>query len=236
MNAMPSLQEVDERLRALGEKPVLTPEDERAIAQLAALSFPAASQAASRPASARRLRLAQFVDRPAGRVAMVFLAAALLLTASGIVVVASTQHEASRPTQPISRQQAIVNAMSHLANHGAGFTVVAARLAPSSSHVDYTAPNGQGFGIDGAQECLVIPPLPPLPFLTPCRDFPVWLVALSSPNCDVIIAVNAHTGRFAGGGASNQGPGLSTSGALDGCPIDPGAGEAAPVWLQPVWE
>jgi hypothetical protein len=38
----------------------------------------------------------------------------------------------------------------------------------------------------------MIPPLPPLPFLTPCRYYPVWVVALTSQACDTVVAINAQ--------------------------------------------
>jgi len=176
----------------------------------------------------RRLRLVPPLNRPFGRVVFVLLTLAILLALGGMVVAADTERAASIPSKPISEQEAVADAMRQLPNNGAGYTVVATQLEPSSSHFDFVGPNGQRVGRDEGKECLVIPPLPPLPFLTPCRYYPVWVVALSSQTCDVVIEINALTGRFGGGGGS--GPSTCASA------ISPGGGATTPdPWWQPVW-
>jgi hypothetical protein len=166
----------------------------------------------------------------------VLVTAAIFLALGVVVVVADTQTAASAPSKAISEQEAIADAMHQLPNNAAGYTVVATQLEPTSSHFDFSGPNGQRFGEDQVKECLVIPPLPPLPFLTPCRYFPVWVVALSTPTCDVVIAINAHTGRFGGAGASYRGSDQATSTAGDSCGITPGGAGTTLSWWQPGWE
>jgi len=84
--------------------------------------------------------------------------------------------------------------MKQLPHGGAGYGVLEAQLEPSSKHFEFAAPGGRRFGKDGAKECLVIAPFPRLPFFTPCRNYPVWEVALSNQTCDVIVAINAYSG------------------------------------------
>lgn len=175
------------------------------------------------------------MNRLLQRVVLVLLALAVLLAMGGMVVAANTQRVASQPSKPISEQEAVADAMRALPNNGAGYTVLATQLEPSSRHFDFSGPNGQRFGEDQAKECLVIPPLPPLPFLTPCRYYPVWVVVLSSQTCDVVVAINALTGRFGGAGANYRGDAQSSSGAPGSCEISPGGGDASPGWWQPVW-
>jgi len=176
------------------------------------------------------------MNRPLRRVVFVVVTAAILLALGVVVVAADTQQAASAPSRPISEQEAITDAMHQLPNDAAGYTVVATQLEPSSSHFDFSGPNGQRFGEDQAKECLVIPPLPPLPFLTPCRYFPVWVVALSTQRCDVVIAINAHTGGFGGAGESYRGTDQATSTAFDSCGITPGAAGTTLTWWQAGWE
>lgn len=176
------------------------------------------------------------MNGPLRRVFFVLLTAAILLALGVVVVAADTQTAASAPSKPISEQEAIADAMHQLANNGAGYTVVATQLEPSSSHFKFTGPNGQGFGEDEAKECLVIPPLPPLPFLTPCRYYPVWVVALSTQACDVVIAINAHTGRFGGAGSDYRGTPPANTIDFGNCGITPGGGGANLSWWQPGWE
>jgi hypothetical protein len=178
------------------------------------------------------------LSRPLGRVVFVLLTLAILLALGGMVVAADTERAASIPSKPISEQEAVADAMRQLPNNGAGYTVVATQLEPSSSHFDFVGPNGQRVGRDQGKECLVIPPLPPLPFLTRCRYYPVWVVALSSQTCDVEIEIeiNALTGRFGGAGGTYGGSAPSTSSASDSCAISPGGGATTPdPWWQPVW-
>jgi hypothetical protein len=175
------------------------------------------------------------LNRPLGRVVFVLLTLAILLALGGMVAAADTERAASIPSKPISEHEAVADAMRQLPNNGAGYTVVATQLEPSSSHFDFVGPNGQEVGEDQVRECLVIPPLPPLPFLTPCRYYPVWVVALSSRTCEVVIEINALTGRFGGAGGTNGGSAPSTSSASDSCAISPGGGATTPTWWQPVW-
>jgi hypothetical protein len=176
------------------------------------------------------------MNKPFGRVVFVLLTLAILLAVGGVVVAADAQSVGSRPSSPISEPEAVADAMRQLPNNGAGYTIEAVQLEPSSSHFDFSGPNGQGFGEDQVKECLVIPPLPPLPFLTPCRYYPVWVVALSSQTCDVVIAINALTGRFGGGGAGSRASAQSTSSPVDSCAFSPDAGPTTPGWLQPGWD
>ncbi len=237
---MPSLEEVDARLRSLGAEAIVSDEDVRAIAHLDVLRFPAHSPVASsavregRPAR-RRLRLARLMSRPLGLVAFVLVALTTLLVVGGMVVAADAYLAASAPSKSISEKEAIADAMRELPNNGAGYKVVATQLEPSSGHFNFTAPDGQSLGGDQVRECIIIPPLPPLPFL-PCRNFPVWVVALSGQPCDVVIAINALTGRFEGAGAGSTGGAQATPGPSDSCGISPGQGATtSPVWWQPIW-
>ena len=169
------------------------------------------------------------------RAVFVLLTPAIVLALGVVVVAADTGWEASKPSAPISEQEAVADARRELPNDGAGYTVVATKLEASSKHIDFIAPNGQGFGEDQVKECLVIPPIPPLPFLTPCRYYPVWVVALSNQTCDVVIAINALTGRFGGGGAGSKGSAPSTSNPSDSCEISPSGDATTPTWFQPMW-
>ncbi len=236
MTGMASLEEVDARLRSLGANAILSAEDERAIAHLDFLRFPAVSPLASRVGPerpARRGLAVRITNRPLRRAVLALLTLAIVLALGGMVVAVDAYWATSKPSKPISEQEAIADAMRKLSNNGAGYTVVATQLEPSSSHFDFVAPNGQGVGEDKVKECLVIPPIPPLPFL-PCRDYPVWVVALSGPTCDVIIEINALTGRFGGSGTAGGSP-PSTSAASDSCAISTGGGATAPNWWQPFW-
>src|SRR6202035_3452331 len=122
-----------------------------------------------------------------------------LLVAGALAVAAGTYREASRQPVLISGAQATADAMKALPNQGTGFTVVTVQLEPTSKHFEFTAPGGQGLGEDQVQECLVVPPLPRLPLITPCRYYPVWVVVVTNQGCDAAIAINAFTGRFGGG-------------------------------------
>ncbi len=95
----------------------------------------------------------------------------------------------------------------------------------------FSSPVGHRFGEDGVKECLVVPPLPPIPSVTPCRYYPVWVVALSNPACDIIVAINAYTHRFAGGGTSNSG--TEHAGPPVMCELAPESRTAN--WWQPTW-
>jgi hypothetical protein len=171
------------------------------------------------------------------RVALGLLTLTIPLTLGAVIVIADSERVASRPSKPISEQEAITDAMHQLPNNGAGYTLVAVQFEPSSKHFDFSGPNGQGFGEDEVKECLVIPPLPPLPFVTPCRYYPVWVVALSNQTCKVVIAINALTGRFGGaGGEGYAGDAQPTSTAAESCGIEPGSGSTAPGWWEPVWD
>jgi hypothetical protein len=129
----------------------------------------------------------------------------------------------AQSSRSISEQEAIADAMKALPANGAGYRVVVAQLEPSSKHFEFSSANGQQFGEDQVRECLVLPLVGKVPFLSPCRYYPLWVVALSSQTCDVDIAINALTGRFGGGG--------------DDCevsPFSPGGGGTTS-WWQPVW-
>lgn len=236
MTEMASLEEVDARLRWLGANAIFAAEDERAIADLDVLRFPAVSRVASRAVRerpARRGLAIPITNRALRRAVFALLTLAIVLALGAIVVAGDTYWATSKPSKPISEKEAVADAMRTLPNNGAGYTVVATQLEPSSSHFDFVGPNGQGVGEDQVKECLVIPPLPPLPFM-PCRDYPVWVVALSGQTCDVIIEINALTGRFGGGGTVG-GSAPSTSGVSDSCAISPGGGSTTPSWWQPFW-
>jgi hypothetical protein len=58
----------------------------------------------------------------------------MLSVVGAIAVAADTYREASSKPVPISGAQATANAMKALPNNGAGFTVVALQLEPSSEH------------------------------------------------------------------------------------------------------
>ena len=162
---------------------------------------------------------------PLRRAVLVLLCLAALLAAGTIAVAAGAYREASQKPVPISDSQATAKAMKALPNNGAGFTVVALQLEPSSKHFDFMGANGQGFGEDQVQECLAIPPLGPLPFISPCRYYPVWVVVVTKQGCAAAIAINAFTGRFGGAGGGDC--------ALA---IIPGGGaESQTRWFQPEW-
>ncbi len=125
-----------------------------------------------------------------------------VVAVSGLYAAAS--YPASR-SDPISQEVAIADAMRQLPNNGSAYKVLEVQFEPTSKHFEFSSPVGHRFGEDGVKECLVVPPLPPIPSVTPCRYYPVWVVALSNPACDIIVAINAYTHRFAGGGTSNSG-------------------------------
>jgi hypothetical protein len=240
LKVMPSLEEVDERLRSLGAEAIVSDEDVRAMARLDVMHFPAHQSVDSRavpegrPAGPRQ-RLARFVNRPVGLVAFVVVALITLLAFGGMFVAADAYLVASAPSTQISEKEAVADAKRGLPNNGADYKVVATELEPSSDHFNFTAPNGDGFGEDQVKECIIIPPLPPLPFL-PCRNFPVWVVAFSGKTCDVVIAINALTGRFEGAGGGSAAGVQPTPGPLGNCGISPGQGPTtSPVWWQPIW-
>jgi hypothetical protein len=176
------------------------------------------------------------MGKPVRRAIVVVLVVVTLLAVGAIVAMASTYREASsRASEPISAQEATADAMKMLPNNGAAYTLVAVQLEPTSQHFEFSDASRQGFGEDHAQECLVIPPLPPLPFLTPCRYYPVWVVDLTSQDCNVVIAINALTGRFGGGGNGYRGTAQPISAAPDSCAISPGGGDAGPRWWEASW-
>lgn len=240
MTVMPSLEEVDARLRSLGAEAIVSDEDVRAIARLDVVHFPAHSSVASRASregrpARRRTRLARLMSRPFGLVAFVAVALTALLALGGMFAAADAYLVASAPSKQISENEAVAAAKRELPNNGANYKVVATELEPSSDHFNFTAPNGQGFGEDQVKECIIIPPLPPLPFF-PCRNFPVWVVAFSGQTCDVVIAINGLTGRFEGAGGGSTGGVQPTPGQPDNCGISPGQGPTtSPVWWQPIW-
>lgn len=176
------------------------------------------------------------MGKPVRRAIVVLLVVVALLAVGAIVAVASTYREASSRTwEPITAQEAIADAVKTLPDNGAAYSLVAVQFEPSSQYFQFSDARGQGFGEDQVQECLVIPPLPPLPFLTPCRYYPVWVVDLTSQRCTVVIAINALTGRFGGAGTGYGGTAQPISGPPDSCAITPGGGDTVPRWWQPTW-
>ncbi len=160
---------------------------------------------------------------------------AVLAVGGGAAALAGTVRDASSTSeQPISREAATAAALKLLPNGGAGFTLVEAQFEASSRHFQFTGAKGQGFGEDGVRECLSIPPLPPLPFLSPCRYYPVWVVDFTSRDCDVVIAINAYSGRSGGAGVSKSGSGESLSGPPDSCAMTPDA--PAQTWWRASWD
>ncbi len=107
-----------------------------------------------------------------------------------------------------------------LPNSGSGYEVLRTELEPNSTHFNFTNANGSGgFGQDGVQECLIVPPFP---IRFGCRPFPVWVIELSGPSCQATIAINARSGQFGGAGT-------------DGCDIVPEAGPP-PMMFVAEWE
>lgn len=147
------------------------------------------------------------------------------LVAAGVGgVYAQEQRVASQPVAPISMSEAVRDAMPALPDNGRHYRMTAAQLEPSSRHYVFTTPSGGSFGSDSTQECLFIPPFPPLRILTTCRYYPVWVVAFSGSGCEAIVAINAYSGRFAGGG----------SGGDTSCSLNPPVPPATP-WFEPAW-
>ncbi len=165
------------------------------------------------------------------RLAGVATALAIVAAIAVVTSYSAAAHSASQ-TQLISQEAAIADAMKQLPNGGAGYHVLKAELEPSSKHFQFVGPDGSRFGEDDSRECLFIPPLPPLPWLTPCRYYPVWVVALSSPTCNATIAINAFTGRFDGGGTAvpSTAPASSSIGTCDLTPEAPSG-----TWFQASW-
>ncbi len=172
-----------------------------------------------------RRRLRNRWTLTAGVAAVLALVAVIAMTATY-----SAGSTLASEASPISQEAAVADALRQLPNNGAGYRVVKVELEPSSKHFDFQAPNGDDMGQDGVTECLVIPPLPRLPLITFCRYYPVWVVALSSPSCEVIIGINAYTGRFAGGGTATS---SFSSSSGDQCALTPEAPDVN--WFQPMW-
>jgi len=149
----------------------------------------------------------------------------LLAAVALLVLSAQTERAAHQPASPISRQQAISYAIQMLPDRGRGYELTVAELEPTNKHFDFASPSGKRFSEDAVQECLVFPPLPPLPFLTQCRYYPVWVVTFSNQACETVITINALSGRFGGGGSGGRGA----------CGLNP-----PPVpdhhWFQPTWD
>jgi hypothetical protein len=113
---------------------------------------------------------------------------------------------AAQPRTQISQADAIADARKVLPNSGSGYEVLKTELESNSTHFNFTNANGSGgFGEDGVQECLIVPPFP---IRFGCRPYPVWVIELSGPSCQATIAINARSGRFGGAGT-------------DGCDIVP---------------
>jgi hypothetical protein len=166
----------------------------------------------------------------------------LALAAGGALAVKADIDRASgQAVKPITEQEAIADAMKSLPDDGAGFQVVATQFEPSSKGFEFSYPGGS-FGEQDGMECLTIWPLPRLPF-SPCRYHPVWVVAMSSQSCEVVVAIHAYTGQFGGGGGGDgvrAGTVQSDSAAPSpprACDLMPGAGETngQPPWGQPYW-
>ena len=158
------------------------------------------------------------------------LVAALIVVAMATTYVSAAN--SAGQAKPISEAAAIADAMKQLPNNGAGYQVVKTELEASSKHFEFVGPNGNSYSEDSAQECLVMPPLPRLPGLEPCRYYPVWMVALSSAKCQTVIGINAYTGRFAGGGSATVAT-QSQAPSMDDCAITPEAPDVH--WFQPMW-
>src|SRR5260370_40416651 len=126
-----------------------------------------------------------------------------VVAVSGLYAAAS--YPASR-SDPISQEVAIADAMRQLPNNGSGYSVLEVQFEPTSKHFEFSSPVGHRFGEDGVKERLVVPPLPPIPSVTPCRYYPVWAVALSNPACDIIVAINAYTALFPSAATTNSAP------------------------------
>ena len=167
-------------------------------------------------------------------VLLLLLVAVFAVGGAAVALAGTVRDASSTPEQPISREAATAAALKLLPSGGVGFTLVEVQFEASSRHFRFTGAKGQGFGEDGVRECLAIPPLPPLPVLSPCRYYPVWVVDLTSPDCDVVIAINAYSGRFGGGGVSYSGSGESLSGPPDSCAMTPDA--PAQAWWRAAWD
>jgi hypothetical protein len=132
----------------------------------------------------------------------VVMAIAVFVPAS--VTVAAYTGGIQLPT-PISKQQAITDALANLPNGGAGFTVVASQYEPSSKHYVAAFDGGGSFGGDQAPDCFVLTALPFIRF-GPCHYHPVWVVEMTMSDCQLEIAINAFKGDFGGMGASGACP------------------------------
>lgn len=124
---------------------------------------------------------------------------AALFTVALIPVVGLLAGCTPQPIKAISRADAIALASPSLPDDGRGYAVTAAELEPTDQHFVFTSPSGGTFGGDDSQECAVFPPLPPLPFWKICRYYPLWVIDFSREGCEIIVAINADTGRFEGG-------------------------------------
>ena len=159
--------------------------------------------------------------RPIVLVAALVLALSALLGAS--FEAAQVTRMANERTTTITMEEAVRDASATLPANGLGYQMTAAQLEPTSRHFTFTSPTGGSFDEDQAQECLVIPPLPRLPL--PCRYYPVWVVSFSNDSCTAIVAINALTGRFAGG----------SMGGDSACALSPFSLEAPAPWFKPSW-
>ena len=106
---------------------------------------------------------------------------------------------------PISKQQAITDALANLPNGGADFTVVASQYEPSSKHWVATFDGGGSFGGDQAPDCFVFTALPFIRF-GPCHYHPVWVVEMTRSDCQLEIEINAFTGEIGGMGTTGKCP------------------------------
>lgn len=179
-----------------------------------------------------RVIMAMLWDRkPRARRLLRLTGGASAVLALGAVVLFATTYGAAADTagraEPITQSEAIADAMKQLPNGGTGYRVLEAQLEPSSKHFEFVGPNGMELGEDQVQECLVIPPIPRLPLFTVCRYYPVWVVAFSSPTCNADVAINAYTGRFAGGGSG------SGTASFEQCQLVPESPTIT--WFQPTW-
>jgi hypothetical protein len=168
------------------------------------------------------------VPKPLRRAIVVLLGAMTLLVVGTIVAEAVIYREASKPSTPISEREAIADALKLLPDNGAGFTVLAAQLEPAGPHYEFADANGS-MGGGPNRECLRMFPLQALPF-APCRYYPVWVIDVTSPSCNHMIAFNALTGRFDGGGSSGSSSAPSCSPM-----VFIGVGGNYPDWWQPFW-
>lgn len=185
-------------------------------------------------------------------VVMSLLPGVLALRAVGVSVDAAAGYwEASKTPHPISEQQAIADAMRLRPDSGYDYDVIATELEPTNTQYTFFDPRGEGLFRGEMKECMVIRPLLPWRFLSSCRHYPIWRVALSNQTCTVVVAIHALTGRSLGvhsgrapvqviqwGDAPPAPPEWAqpTPPATDRCGFGVGSEVTTAGWWEPVWE